>query len=153
MQPLCLLTLTDSMFRAKVELHFQSVSQSPTMVGVHLCFSFLNSTIFWHRSTRYSNTTDRRNSMSQRSNMGRFALVPDPDGFLGWGDRVDARLGSRVGTRTRKTESVSGFLQALFAVARLRRMKGHATAAFGLWIRKETKWNPVLIFKYGGIQI
>ena len=134
MRTLCLLTLTDSMFRAN-----SSQSQSPTTVGVHFFFNF-----FWHRATHYSNTTDRRNSMEQRSSIGGFALVPDPDGFLGWEDKVDARLGSRVGTRTRKTESVSGFLQALFVVARLRRMKGHATAALGLWKRREIKWDPVL---------
>lgn len=146
MGTLCLLTLTDTMLRTKVELDFQSESV-PNHGQCTFCFAFSTFTFFYfflRRTTRYSNTTDRRNSMNQRRNKEGFNLVPDPDGFLGWGDRVDPRLGSRVGTRT-KTESVSGFLQALFAVARLRWMKGHATAALGLWMRREIKWNLELL--------
>ena len=63
-----------------------SQNQSPTMVGVHfaLLFQFLHFfIIFWQRTTRYSNTTDRRNSMNQTSSEEGFHLVPDPDGFLG----------------------------------------------------------------------
>lgn len=104
-------------------------------------FTFYNFSVLAACTVRYWNTTYRRNSMNQRSNKEWFDLVPDPDGFLGGGDRVDPRLGSRVGTRT-KAESVSGFLQALFAVTRLRWMKGHATAAFGLWMKEEIMLNP-----------
>lgn len=42
--------------------------------------------------------------------MGRFVLVLDFDGFLGWGDRVDVRFGLCVGIWMWKMELVLGFL-------------------------------------------
>lgn len=137
---LCLLELTDTMLKTKVELRFQSkvVPNMSVYFSVLYFFTFYKFSFLAAYTVRYWNTTYRRNSMNQTSNKEGFDLVPDPDGFLGWGDRVEPRLGSRVGTRT-KAESVSGFLQALFAVTRLRWMKGHATAALGLWMKEEMK--------------
>ena len=69
--------------------------------------------------------------MHHRDTKEGVNLIPDPDGCCGLGDTVDPRPGSRAGTRM-NTESVSGFLQALFDVPRLRRIEGHVTAALGL---------------------
>ena len=76
-------------------------------------------------------TNAPRNNVNHRDSKEGENLTPDPDGCFGLGDTVDPRPGSRVGTRM-NTESVSGFLQALFDVPRLRRIEGHVTAALGL---------------------
>ena len=88
----------------------------------------------------------QRNDISRRYTDKKFNLLPDPDGFFGCGDWVERRLGSRVGTRT-KTESVSGFLQALFVVPRLRRIEGQATAAFGLCKENHLKHTSLICIR------
>ena len=69
--------------------------------------------------------------MIHRDSNSGVNLTPVPDGCFGLGVSVDPRPGFRVGTRI-NTESVSGFLQAVLFVGRLRRMEGQATAALGL---------------------
>lgn len=102
-----------------------------TIPAQWFCYHLYDSSLTLRVKIHQSNATDQRNNVNHRNSDEGVNVTPDPDGCFGSGDTVDPKPGSRVGTRM-NTESVSGFLQALLVVSRLRRIEGHATAALGL---------------------